>query len=110
MASCPEAKTPHISLLHIHDPRFGGEDRLWMEQELTRWIPSGAMGQNIRIALVRGPGIDATIQRMSQDHDLVILRSQRRRVAGLRIPASDRTSGLISQLPCPSMVISEPLL
>lgn len=110
MASCPEAKTPHISLLHIHDPRFGGEDRLWMEQELTRWIPSGAMGQNIRIALVRGPGIDATIQRMSKDHDLVILRSQRRRVAGLRIPASDRTSGLISQLPCPSMVISEPLL
>ena len=110
MASCPEASTPHISLLHIHDPRFGGEDRLWMEQELTRWIPSGAMGQNIRIALVRGPGIDATIQRMSKDHDLVILRSQRRRVAGLRIPASDRTSGLISQLPCPSMVISEPLL
>jgi len=39
----------------------------------------------------------------------VILRSQRRRVAGLPIPASDRTSGLIRQLACPTMVISEPL-
>jgi len=110
MASCPEPHKAHISLLHIHDPRFGGQDRLWMEQELKRWIPRGAMGQSIRIELVRGPGIDATIQRMSTDHDLVILRSQRRRVAGLPIPASDRTSGLISQLRCPSMVISEPLL
>jgi Kef-type K+ transport system membrane component KefB/nucleotide-binding universal stress UspA family protein len=110
MASCPEPQKAHISLLHIHDPRFGGQDRLWMEQELRRWIPRGAMGQSIRIELVRGPGIDATIQRMSTDHDLVILRSQRRRVAGLPIPASDRTSGLISQLRCPSMVISEPLL
>ncbi|WP_413744060.1 cation:proton antiporter [Synechococcus sp. MIT S9451] len=110
MASCPERQPAHITLLHIHDPRFGRQDRAWMEQELNRWIPQSTMGQSIRIELVRGPGIDQTIQRLSWEHDLVILRSQRRRVAGLRIPASDRTSSLINQLPCPSMVISEPLL
>ena len=34
----------------------------------------------------------------------------RRRVAGLPIPGSDRTSKLIRQLPCASMVISDPLV
>ena len=62
------------------------------------------------LLIVRGPGIDGSIHRLSQDQDLVILRTQRRRVAGLPIPGSDRTSQLISQLPCAAMVISDPLV
>ncbi len=98
-----------ITLLHIVDPRFSRHDRQWIERELRRWHPPGDSHDRIRIELVPGPGIDQTIERSSRHHDLVILRSQRRRVAGLPIPASDRTSGLIRQLACPTMVISEPL-
>jgi Kef-type K+ transport system membrane component KefB len=98
-----------ITLLHIVDPRFSRHDRQWIERELRRWHPLGESHERIRIHLVPGPGIDQTIERSSRHHDLVILRSQRRRVAGLPIPASDRTSGLIRQLACPTMVISEPL-
>ena len=98
-----------ITLLHIVDPRFSRHDRQWIERELRRWHPPGESHDRIRIELVPGPGIDQTIERSSRHHDLVILRSQRRRVAGLPIPASDRTSGLIRQLACPTMVISEPL-
>lgn len=98
-----------ITLLHIVDPRFSRHDRQWIERELRRWHPPGDSHERIRIHLVPGPGIDQMIERSSRHHDLVILRSQRRRVAGLPIPASDRTSGLIRQLACPTMVISEPL-
>jgi Kef-type K+ transport system membrane component KefB/nucleotide-binding universal stress UspA family protein len=98
-----------ITLLHIVDPRFSRHDRQWIERELRRWHPPGESHERIRIHLVQGPGIDQMIERSSRHHDLVILRSQRRRVAGLPIPASDRTSGLIRQLACPTMVISEPL-
>jgi hypothetical protein len=40
---------------------------------------------------------------------LVILRSQRRLVAGLPIPASDRVSRLLRRLQCSTLVISDPL-
>ena len=110
MASAANAKTTQITLLHIHDPRYSHHDRGWMKRELTQWQPLGVSGSSIKIELLQGPGIDSKIQRSAVNHDLVILRSQRRRVGGLPIPASDRTSSLVSQLPCPSMVISEPLL
>ena len=99
-----------ITLFHVHDPRFSGQDRRWMEDQLIRWRPAGIPAERFHIVIVRGPGIDGSIHRLSRDHDLVILRTQRRRVAGLPIPGSDRTSKLISQLPCASMMISDPLV
>ena len=98
-----------ITLLHIVDPRLNRYGRLRIEQELRRWQPRHSTGSVIRIQLATGPGVEAKIERSSRDHDLVILRSQRRQVAGLPIPASDRTSNLVSLLNCASMVISEPL-
>jgi hypothetical protein len=80
-----------------------------MEEQLIRWRPAAIPAERFHTVLVRGPGIDGAIHRLSREHDLVILRTQRRRVAGLPIPGSDRTSKLISQLPCASMVISDPL-
>lgn len=109
-ASAQDQESTQITLLHIHDPRYSHHDRGRMQNELSQWQPRGNDSHRICIELVRGPSIAGTIQHHATGHDLVILRSQRRRVAGLPIPASDRTSGLIRQLRCPSMVISEPLL
>ena len=81
-----------------------------MKEQLIRWRPAGIPSERFHMVIVRGPGIDGAIHRLSQDHDLVILRTQRRRVAGLPIPGSDRTSKLISQLLCASMVISDPVI
>ena len=108
--SAPEDQRVRITLLHVHDPRSSGQDRHWMEQQLIRWRPPGIPEERFHIVIVRGPGIDGAIHRLSREHDLVILRTQRRRVAGLPIPGSDRTSKLIRQLPCASMVISDPLV
>ena len=108
--SAPEQQRTRITLLHVHDPRFSGQDRRWMEEQLIRWRPAGIPAERFHIVIVRGPGIDGAIHRLSREHELVILRTQRRRVAGLPIPGSDRTSKLISQLPCASMVISDPLV
>ena len=108
--SAPQDQRTRITLLHVHDPRFSTQDRQWMKEQLIRWRPAGIPSERFHMVIVRGPGIDGSIHRLSRDHDLVILRTQRRRVAGLPIPGSDRTSKLISQLPCASMVISDPLV
>ena len=107
--SSPNLHRTRITLLHVHDPRSDHQDRTWMEEQLIRWRPAAIPAERFHTVLVRGPGIDGAIHRLSREHDLVILRTQRRRVAGLPIPGSDRTSKLIKQLPCASMVISDPV-
>ncbi len=109
LSTAPDPTSTTITLLHIHDPRFNRHERSWMEQQLMSWCPRSIASQQIHIKLLQGPGIDSKIHWFSKNQDLVILRSQRRRVAGLPIPASDRTSNLVHQLGCPALMISDPL-
>ena len=109
LSTAPNPSATTISLLHIHDPRFNRHERSWMEHQLMSWCPRNIDSHQIQIKLLQGPGIDSKIHWFSKNQDLVILRSQRRRVAGLPIPASDRTSNLVHQLSCPALMISDPL-
>ena len=109
LLACESRDQCLITLLHIVDPRLNRFERIRIEHELRRWQPRSNTASVIRIQLASGPGVEAKIERSSREHDLVILRSQRRQVAGLPIPTSDRTSNLVSLLNCASMVISEPL-
>ena len=109
LLACESRDQCLITLLHIVDPRLNRFERIRIEQELRRWQPRSSTASVIRIQLASGPGVETKIERSSREHDLVILRSQRRQVAGLPIPTSDRTSNLVSLLNCASMVISEPL-
>jgi len=109
LLACESRDQCLITLLHIVDPRLNRFERIRIEQELRRWQPRSCTASVIRIQLASGPGVETKIERSSREHDLVILRSQRRQVAGLPIPTSDRTSNLVSLLNCASMVISEPL-
>tara|TARA_Y100000589_G_scaffold80676_1_gene74496 strand:- start:447 stop:2570 length:2124 start_codon:yes stop_codon:yes gene_type:complete len=109
LLACESGDQCLITLLHIVDPRLNRYERIRIERELRRWQPRSSTAAVIRIELASGPGVETKIEHSSREHDLVILRSQRRQVAGLPIPTSDRTSNLVSLLNCASMVISEPL-
>lgn len=101
-----------ITLLHLHEPRLPAAEQLQLERQLQRWRPKAdatAAAVPVQIALRPNLGVEAEIRRASESHDLVILRSQRRLVAGLPIAASDRTSRLLRQLERSVLVISDPL-
>jgi nucleotide-binding universal stress UspA family protein len=101
-----------ITLLHLHDPLLSAEDKASLRHQLERWIPSQhsrAGTVPVRLQLIGGYGVTREILRTSLEHDLVILRSQRRIVEGLPIPASDRATGLLRKLNCSTLVISDPL-
>jgi Kef-type K+ transport system membrane component KefB/nucleotide-binding universal stress UspA family protein len=107
-----EANGGAITLLHLHDPRLTQEQLDQLGAELLRWQPRSAQVGTVvsmKVDLRANHGLEACIVEVSAAHDLVILRSQRRLVAGLPIPASDRTSRLLRQLPGPCLVISDPL-
>jgi Kef-type K+ transport system membrane component KefB/nucleotide-binding universal stress UspA family protein len=106
-----------ITLLHLHDPRLSRQERQQLEQELGQWQPAGSSAGGsgaaapvpLEIVLRSQQGVESAIEAASRSHDLVILRSQRRLVAGLPIPASDLTSRLLRHLGTPTLVISDPL-
>jgi Kef-type K+ transport system membrane component KefB/nucleotide-binding universal stress UspA family protein len=107
-----------ITLLHLHDPRLTPTALAQLQRDLERWRPGSAAADNANSVPVRVPvrvkvdpnqGVETTILHHSHSHDLVILRSQRRLVAGLPIPASDLTTRLVQRLTNSTLVISDPL-
>lgn len=101
-----------ITLLHLHEPWLPGAERQLLERHLRRWCPgpdSPAAAVPVTVRLEPRQVVEQQILVASQEHDLVILRSQRRLVAGLPIPASDRVSRVLRRLNCSSLVISDPL-
>ncbi len=107
-----------LTLLHLHDPRLGALALAERRRDLERWSAAPAGGGNrdgpgtrveVRVELQPNHGVETTILRRGVEHDLVILRSQRRLVAGLPIPASDLTTRLLQRLSSTTLVISDPL-
>ena len=101
-----------ITLLHRHDPHLSEAGVADLREQLQRWQPqagSRSASTPVSIELHHQPSVEAAILEASRRHDLVILRSQRRLVAGLPIPASDRVQRLLERLEGPVLVISDPL-
>ena len=103
-----------ITVLHLHEPALAAAALQERRQQLERWRPQGqagtaAEGVALTVLLQPNHGVETAIERASRSHDLVILRSQRRLVAGLPIPASDRINRLLQRLHGPVLVISDPL-
>ncbi len=101
-----------ITLLHLHEPRLSGGEVDQLRAQFERWRPqANASAAVVPVTIVLEPnhGVELALGAASSNHDLVILRSQRRLVAGLPIAASDRTSRLLRQLDSSVLVISDPL-
>jgi Kef-type K+ transport system membrane component KefB/nucleotide-binding universal stress UspA family protein len=100
-----------ITLLHLYDPRLTAAGLAALRHDLERWGTGPAGGNPLPVVVELQPshGVEATIVRNGASHDLVVLRSQRRLVAGLPIPASDLTNRLLQRLQGTTLVISDPL-
>lgn len=101
-----------ITLLHVHDPWLPQAEREQLALQLQDWIPdvsSRGGGVPVSLDLQAGLSVSEAIERSSHRHDLVILRSLRRLVEGLPIPASDQATSLLRRLNCSVLVISDPL-
>lgn len=101
-----------ITLLHLHEPWLPEAERQQLEQQLARWCPapgSTAAAVTTRLWLSPRQSLEDQLLAAAADHDLVVLRSQRRLVAGLPIAASNRVSQLLRRLRCSALVISDPL-
>ena len=107
-----------LTLLHLHDPNLPAAALGQLGEELQVW--RGGAGPEpgpepvpvqvqVEVMLKPSWAVENDLIAASSHHDLVILRCQRRVVAGLPIPASERVSRLLGRLECSTLVISDPL-
>ncbi|MFM7675977.1 MAG: universal stress protein [Synechococcus sp.] len=113
-ASLADAPPPavRITLLHLHDPGLPAAERQHLREQLRQWLPRGeGTRERVGVDVQAHPSllVESEILSQPRQHDLVILRSQRRLVAGLPIAASDRASRLLRRLTSSTLVISDPL-
>lgn len=106
LASETQAK---VTLLHIHDRSFSPARKTWVEQQLgnlrAQFFPEGAA---VDIQVQAADRISTEIIREAGSHDLVVLRSQRRRVGADGLAMSDETTPLLQKLKCSIILLGEP--
>ncbi|WP_259732496.1 cation:proton antiporter [Synechococcus sp. CS-1331] len=103
-----------LTLLHLHDPNLPAAALGQLGEELQAWLGGagpepGPVQVEVEVMLKPSWAVENDLIAASSHHDLVILRCQRRVVAGLPIPASERVSRLLGRLECSTLVISDPL-
>ena len=101
-----------LTLLHLHDPNLPAAALGQLGEELQAWLRgAGPEPGPVQVEVMLKPSwaVENDLIAASSHHDLVILRCQRRVVAGLPIPASERVSRLLGRLECSTLVISDPL-
>ncbi|WP_216909824.1 cation:proton antiporter [Synechococcus sp. CCY 0621] len=112
LSACPPGEGAAITLLHIHEPWLPQAEREQLARQLQGWVASpsrSGKGVPVTVELLAHQNVAEAIERGSESHDLVILRSLRRLVEGVPIPASDQATSLLRRLHCSALVISDPL-
>jgi len=103
-------ETPvQVTLLHIYERGLASTNEDWIYEQLgilrSRFFPK-VMEVNIQVQ--PSDRIYTGILRESHNHDLVILRSQRRRISADGLAISDETTPLLDHLPCSLILLGEP--
>jgi Kef-type K+ transport system membrane component KefB/nucleotide-binding universal stress UspA family protein len=97
-----------ITLLHVCSPRASAVRRSRLQKHLQTLVDRLPVADcAIEVQLLAQDNVIGTIAQIAQNYDLVILRSQRRRVGnGLILGA--RTSPLLERLHCSVILVGEP--
>ncbi len=88
-----------VTLLHVCNSRTSAEDINSFKAQIKNYLEKIASPISVIIKVIPYPDIAKVILRKSKSHDLIILRSVRRRTAG-GLAISDVTTQVISAVSC----------
>ncbi|MCA1992033.1 MAG: universal stress protein, partial [Coleofasciculus sp. S288] len=98
-----------VTLLHVCDPRTPESRIAWTKSQLevmvSRLVPHNPA---IEIQIVPQDNVTDVILKAAQSHDLVVLRSLRRRVGADGLAIGEVTTPLVQQLSCSVVLLGEP--
>ncbi|RMF27343.1 MAG: hypothetical protein D6756_02070 [Cyanobacteria bacterium J083] len=101
------SKGAKVTLLHISDRQTPKTQLETLKIQLAGCLTQINPTVEYRLKIMRRDDLVPTILRISNNYDLIVLRSVRRRTAG-GLAVSDITNKLISQLNCSMVLFGEP--
>lgn len=104
-----EVNQAQITLLHVCDPRISQSKMAWTRSQLELMV-SKITPKSLPIEIQIEPHENVTnaILKAAQAHDLVILRSLRRRIGTDGFAISEVTTPVVQQLTCSVVLLGEP--
>lgn len=102
-----ETNYAQITLLHVCNRKTPKEEIKAFKQKLKQQLDKLSLQSNININIVPYDDVAQVIIRKAEQHDLVILRSMRRRTAG-GLAVSDVTTKLLKKLTGSLILFGEP--
>jgi Kef-type K+ transport system membrane component KefB/nucleotide-binding universal stress UspA family protein len=98
-----------VTLLHVCAPRTSQSKIAWTRSQLELMV-SKVTPQTLPIEVQIKPheNVTGAILKAAQSHDLVVLRSLRRRVGGTGLAIGEVTTPLVQQLTCSVVMLGEP--
>ena len=104
-----EVNQAQITLLHVCDPRISQSKMAWTRSQLELMV-SKIVPKSLPIEIQIEPQDNVTnaILKAAQAHDLVVLRSLRRRVGTDGFAIGEVTTPVVQQLTCSVVLLGEP--
>ncbi len=98
-----------VTLLHVCAPRTSQSKIAWTRSQLELMV-SKVTAQSLPMEIQIQPheNVTSAILKAAQSHDLVVLRSLRRRVGGSGLAMGEVTTPLVQQLTCSVVMLGEP--
>ncbi|MGF1478997.1 MAG: cation:proton antiporter [Cyanophyceae cyanobacterium] len=97
-----------VTLLHVCHPSTPHRQRTWLYDQLTITITALAPSNPVDIRIIAQESVSAAIGQASRAYDLVIVRSQRRRIGGDGLALSEVTAPILQKLVCSVILLGEP--
>ncbi|HAA32495.1 MAG TPA: sodium:proton antiporter, partial [Cyanobacteria bacterium UBA8553] len=98
-----------ITLLHVCDPRISQSKMAWTRSQLELMVSQiNPQPLSLEIQIEPHENVTSAILKATQSHDLVVLRSLRRRVGTDSFTMSEVTTPLVQQLTCSVVLLGEP--
>lgn len=103
-----ETNQAEIALLHVCHPRTELKRISELRNQLLSLFADFTSQLSVRVQIVPGDNIIAEILKAASDRDLVVLRSQRRRIGADGLAIGEISTPLLKQLSCSVVLFGEP--
>jgi nucleotide-binding universal stress UspA family protein len=103
-----EANQAEVTLLHVYGSATSRGRVAWIQNQLSLMINNLSPSVVVKVEVSLHGNVTEAIVKSARSHDLVVLRSQRRRVGGYGLTMGRQTTSLLQQLPGSVVLLGEP--
>ena len=96
-----------VTLLHACHPKTSKRKRAWIDEQMSL-MATRLSSYRVNVEITLQENVSAAILQTSRTYDLVVLRSQRRRIGADGLALSEVTKPLLERLTCSVILLGEP--